>query len=226
MRNIIATPGNHEYRSGTLSPQWRPQFAFPTNAPDPRLLETVYHLDYQGVRFVSLDTNHRSGELLAAQATWLDEVLGDNPNKWTVVTFHHPVYSVGQGRNEVTWRNAIQPILEEHDVDLVLQGHDHSYGRGNVTTNEVSSGRSHDGPVYVVSVSGPKMYEVSGSVWDENGANLRSTAENTQLYQLIDVDRDEIRFEARDATGAFHDGFVIRKQDNGRRAVTDLPAPR
>lgn len=222
MINTLATPGNHEYRSGNLSPQWRPQFSFPSNGPTEALDEVVYYVDYQGVRFVSIDSNRRSNGELQIQADWLDEVLSDNPNRWTVVFNHHPIFSVSQGRNEVNWRNAMLPVIERHGVDLVLQGHDHSYGRGNVSSRETRSGRSHDGPVYVVSVSGPKMYQVSGSVWSDNNATLRSTAENTQLYQYIDVDRNELRYEARDATGAFHDGFTIRKQDNGRRTVTDV----
>ena len=37
---------------------WRPQFAFPIqNVPDESLKETVYYIDYQGVRFISLDSN-------------------------------------------------------------------------------------------------------------------------------------------------------------------------
>ena len=36
----------------------RPQFAFPIqDVPDESLKETVYYIDYQGVRFISLDSN-------------------------------------------------------------------------------------------------------------------------------------------------------------------------
>ena len=62
------------------------------------------------------------------------------------------------------------------------------------------------GTVYVVSVSGPKMYKV------EQRPFMRKTAENTQLYQIIKVDRDHLRYEARTATGALHDAFTLRKR--------------
>ena len=56
------------------------------------------------------------------------------------------------------------PLFEKYDVDLVVQGHDHAYGRGNLNANEqglpegADAATSHTGPVYLVSVAGPKMY--------------------------------------------------------------------
>ena len=43
---------------------------------------------------------------------------------------HYPIYSSKQGRDNVGLRNALQPLFEKYKVDLVLQGHDHTYGRG------------------------------------------------------------------------------------------------
>ena len=41
-----------------VSSHWRPQFAFPIqDLPDERLAETLYYIDYQGVRIISLDSN-------------------------------------------------------------------------------------------------------------------------------------------------------------------------
>jgi hypothetical protein len=227
MINTLATPGNHEYSGGNLSPFWRPQFPFPDNGPQGEgldgLKQTVYYVDYQGVRFVSLNTNLQNNTAaMAAQTAWLDGVLADNPNKWTVVTFHHPVYAMTGTRNNPNVRNQWGPLFEKYGVDLVLQGHDHSYGRGNVATARQSA-TQHNGTVYVVSVSGGKMYQLNGGAnWTGNGAEIRSQNENTQLYQLIDVDDDQIRYEARFVTGEHHDGFVIEKDDAGERVVTDM----
>lgn len=78
-------------------------------------------------------------------------------------------------------------------LDLVLQGHDHSYGRGsNLPTGAIARDEG-DGTVYVVSVSGPKQYKLTSKRW------WRRAAENTQLYQTIDVDGDTLRYEARTA---------------------------
>lgn len=225
--NNIATPGNHEYAGGSLSEFWRPQFPFPDNGPGDELLkQTVYYLDYQGVRFISLNSNAQGvPDLMAKQTAWLEGVLKNNPNKWTVVTFHHPVYSNTGTRNNPQVRAQWGSLIEKYGVDLVLQGHDHSYGRGNVKTARKSA-TVHNGTVYVVSVSGGKMYQLNGGVnWTDNGAEVTSDSENTQLYQLIDVDKDFIRYESRYATGEHHDGFVIRKNKKGERTVNDLRTP-
>ena len=52
--------------------------------------ELVYYVDYQGTRIVVLDSNEHHAE----QAIWLETVLKDNPSRWTIVSMHHPVYSV------------------------------------------------------------------------------------------------------------------------------------
>lgn len=221
--NNISVPGNHEYSNG-LSTFWRPQFPYPDNGPgNPELKQTVYRVDYQGVRFIGLDSNHQSNAtLMAAQTAWLEDQLKNNPNKWTVVTFHHPVYSTTGTRNNTQVRNQWAPLFEKYGVDLVLQGHDHSYGRGNQQAARKSV-TVHDGVVYVVSVSGGKMYALNnGENWTGNGAEAVSSSQNTQLYQLIDVAADSIRFEARYANGEHHDGFLIRKNDRGERTVNEI----
>jgi hypothetical protein len=233
MVNSIGTPGNHEYLGPLLSPYWRPQFDWPDNGPTgtptaDALAGTVYYVDYQGVRFISLNSNTGAGPEGAAawletQAEWLDGVLSDNPNRWTVVTFHHPVFANSPSRDNKPLRDAWLPVLTKHNVDLVLQGHDHSYARGNLASGLSAE---YDGTVFVVSVSGPKMYDQSDSNWTTNGAEQRKPIKNTQLYQLVDVDAGELRYEARTATGEYHDGFrILKAEDGSKKVVEDAAEP-
>jgi 3',5'-cyclic AMP phosphodiesterase CpdA len=219
----VPTPGNHEYTSvrveeqgqtvsrPALSGHWRPQFALPENGPAgmEELKETCYYLDYQGVRIVSLDSNLKQRE----QVPWLEKVLSDNPNRWTVLTFHHPIHSSAKGRDNPRVRNAWQPIFDKYRVDLVLTGHDHTYARSGLLTfqgeNVAEGARVRDpkaGTVYVVSVSGPKQYELEVEPW------MVSSAQQTQLYQLITINGDKLRYEARTATGDRYDMFELRKR--------------
>jgi hypothetical protein len=227
----FATPGNHEYASGSLANNWRTQFAFPDNGPQgtgpvyDALDGTAFYTDYQGVRFISLNSNTAAvtsalrQEFIDVQAAWLDGVLEDNPSKWTVVTFHHPIFSNEPARNNPLQRAAWMPILEKHGVDLVLQGHDHSYGRGNLATGQTV--RSPTGSIYVVSVSGPKMYGADESNWVENGAVVKKILTDTQLYQVISVDGTKLRYQAKTATGRLHDAFTIRKGSDGSKTITE-----
>jgi hypothetical protein len=205
----IASPGNHEYArvegGRVLTPLWKPQFAFPTNGPR-GLEQTTYRFDYQGVRFISLNSNEKIEE----QTVWLEEALKNNPNRWTVATFHHPVYSTAKDRDNPRIRQAWQPLFQKYNVALVLQGHDHTYGRRNVPTGLTERDKS-SGTVYVVSVSGPKMYRLGPTVKQE----MSRVAESTQLYQIIRVSSAKIRYEAYTVTGELYDAFELTKNRDG-----------
>ncbi len=210
----LPSVGNHEYpQRGTgarvVTPFWRAQFTLPEHGPR-GLEESTYFVDIQGVRIVSLDSNERFDE----QAAWLDEVLSRNPQKWTVLVFHHPIHSSMKGKENPALRASWQPVIDKHKVDLVFNGDEHSYARsGLVTGANFTSGHT----VYVVSVGGPKMYEVETRPW------MKRSAEDTQFFQIIQIDGDRLQYESRTATGAVYDSFVLRKSD-GRNQLTDGPA--
>jgi hypothetical protein len=220
----VPTPGNHEYGGG-LTAHWRPQFALPEHGP-PGLEETCYTFDFQGTRLISLNSN----EKLAEQVPWLERVLANRPPAitWTVVTFHHPVYSTAAGRANKAVRELWRPVFDKYGVDLVLQGHDHTYARSGVMREDnLLTGaqvRSARGTVYVVSVSGPKMYTLGTLPW------ATRTAADLQLYQLIRIDGKVLKYEARTARGDLYDGFELRKRPDGgndleERAVAPFSPP-
>ena len=225
----ILVPGNHEYDELTdaeqekrLSLQWGPQFELPRyeDLPD-SLEETVYYIDYQGVRIVALNSNRE----IEAQTKWLKKVLSRNPNRWTVLTFHHPIFSSGDGRDNTRNRDSWKPIIEKHDVDLVLQGHDHTYARGHVPIRMMDTDSDSEiGPVYVNSVSGPKMYEFMEGGWDvyrPEGVVLDRRAENTQFFQVIGIEGMSLVYKAYMANGELYDAFELRKKKDGSRSLRD-----
>jgi 3',5'-cyclic AMP phosphodiesterase CpdA len=191
---------------------WRPQFALPEDGPE-GLAETAYSFDYQGARVIVL--NSAESTRFAEQAAWLESRLKDNRNRWTIVAFHHPVFSVAGDRDNPALREAWKPLFDKYGVDLVLTGHDHTYGRGE---NLIDGGPRRDdaGTVYVVSVSGPSMNEVGKErTWaTRTGANL-------QLYQVVTVSSQSLRLEARTITGQLFDAFEITKSRTGRRRFVD-----
>lgn len=219
----FAVAGNHEYvrqESGprTLVPQWPVHFRLPSNGPAP-LKNTVYYMDYQGVRYIALDSQQalQDDALLTLQANWLRTVLGNNPNRWTVVSYHHPMFSVSRGRDNPPLRLKWQPIFDEFNVDLVLQGHDHSYGRGENVASGTSGQLTGAGPVYVVSVSGPKMYMLA----DHSVASMDRVGEDVQLFQVIEFQEKRIVYQAKTATGELYDAFDIERADDGKKRIID-----
>ncbi len=215
----VPVPGNHELAKlpdGTfcVSHHWRPMFALPEHGPR-GLEETCYTLVYQGVRIIGMNSTQQQEK----QAAWLDQILAGNDCKWVVCAFHYPIYSTGRDRDNSRLRTHWKPILDKHRVDLVLQGHDHTYGRTGLQTPSAGppaaanapTGKAHSdghtGTIYVVSVSGPKMYDLQPHPF------MRRVAEDTQLYQIITIDGGELRYEARTARGELYDAFALRKRE-------------
>lgn len=112
------------------------------------------------------------------QLAWLDDALAGSANQWRVVALHHPV------------REALEPILTRHRVDLVVSGHDHNYER---TVPQ-------HGVTHVVSGGGCKTSPVGRS-------RFTAYAERTLQFLLLDVEGD--RLEAR----------CVRPDGTGRRSV-------
>lgn len=207
---LMLLPGNHEYVSYLsvdkkvykLNSLWRSQFTLPENGPA-GLEETAYLIDYQGVRFVMLNGNEKLDE----QAEWLDSVLVINPQRWTIVSIHQPFYSTGANRNNPDLRELFIPIFDKYSVDLVLQGHDHTYGRTYKLRNGVKVGDNEKGTVYIVSVSGPKEYIVNRRFEDL----MVKVSTGRQLYQVISLDENLLKYESFTATGELYDSFELQK---------------
>lgn len=206
---FVPVTGSHEHykneaKQNLVTPLWRAEFELPRNGPE-ELAEYTYYFDYQGLRVVVL----ASDEMLPEQAVWLENVLKENPNKWTVVSFHRPVFSISRDRDNKDIRETWKPIIDKYKVDLVLTGHDHGYSRTSLT----------ESTVYVVSVSGGKMYDLQWKPW------MKRAAELTQLFQVITIDGDKLSFETRTATGSLYDAFELQKRKGKPNLLVDkIPA--
>lgn len=231
--------------------------------------ETVYFADYQGVRFITINATRNSNFLTPAnlpscsdeacpandrnalwiefQAHWLDHVLENSDAKWNVVTFHQPVYSTSSGRNEPVLREHWVPVFQKHDIDLVQMGHDHTYARGYNNDDVTETPGMTTGPVYMVSNSGAKHYNLENderNVWTNNGATQVQKGQHITTYQVVDVSADALTVKSYIAeignansmrlfrngeqldnskyqVGDLWDEFTVHKTDEGQKAVVE-----
>lgn len=222
----LPVAGNHEYAQLGLAPNqtdrvlsifWRPQFTLPVEESLPSdLQEVVYDVRYsEDVHFFILSTQSSD---IQTQADWLDKKLSESDATWKIVSMHHPIFSSGNGRDSPDRRSVLLPVLERHSVDLVLQGHDHTYARGAIGQSPERLGwRDSGGEVqtmFVNSVSGPKQYEFQDTGWDmyeEYNVELARQAVNTPFYQIITVAGDTLKYEARTVLDNLYDDFEMRK---------------
>lgn len=213
MYTQLAVPGNHDYEIidpedrnvRRLAEHWYRNFDYPVELET--FEQSVWCFDIMGVRVIGINSMER----LADQAEWLESKLNNHDSRWTIVMFHHPIYSSGNDRDSTSRRNLLEPIFDRNQVDLVLQGHDHTYARSGL----VKEGQivQENGTLYMTSVVGPKMYRLTLSDVHVSGAA------RTQLYQIITATEDRLTVEAKTATGETHDHFAIERSGANRRLV-------
>jgi acid phosphatase type 7 len=68
----------------------------------------------------------------------------------------------------------------------------------------------------VVSVSGPKMYEVGDKEW------MKVKGSDIQLYHEISIDDNRLTFKAFTADGKMFDQFVLKKKKNGISRLKEM----
>ncbi|MBB4630801.1 purple acid phosphatase family protein [Sphingosinicella soli] len=225
----LPATGNHEYadtllpdgsEGRVLGPHWPRQFALPANGAD-AAKATTYFVDYQGVRFIILDgTAALDLGALEGQTRWLDSTLAASPARWNVVLFHQPIFTCARPNDTAVLKAAWKPVFEARKVDLVLQGHDHCYSRLTAEGGKTASAKARadgkvQGPVYLVSVTGSKMYGLN----DRAGTQPDRVAEDTELFQVVDVAEDKLQFRTFTATGGLYDGFDLIRHADGNRLV-------
>jgi hypothetical protein len=116
-----------------------------------------------------------------------------------------------------------------------MMGHDHTYARGYHNDDVTETAGITDGPVYVVSNSGAKHYELETpekNVWTNNNATQVLRGAGVTTYQVVDVTKNQLVYRSylaektANATttlpvGAVYDEFTVTKLDDGRKWVTE-----
>jgi 3',5'-cyclic AMP phosphodiesterase CpdA len=234
MMPAVPVAGNHEYprvadnnddAGRALSILWRPAFRLPETAGLPDALrETVYKVPYSAdLDLFVLDSQ---GGYLEEQAAWLDAELTASKARWRIVTQHHPIFSSGRDRDNADKRDALLPVILKHNVDLVLQGHDHTYARGAIGQTPERYGARAGEEVrsfFINSVSGAKQYDFSEGGWSQyapSGVRLDRRAENTQFFQRIHIDGASLTYEAYTADGQLYDRFAVTKDASGLKRLS------
>jgi len=139
--------------------------------------EQYYSFDYGNVHFVSLDSQltARDTDQMAAMRDWLIDDLSSNDSDWTVVIFHHPPYSKGANHDSddtekiggfdmpQQWmRETFVPVFDNYGVDLVYNGHSHSYERSYYLNNLIGKSDTYSAAANAELVDGDPGRPASG----------------------------------------------------------------
>ena len=187
-------PGNHDYANSTARQAdhvipYYDMFSLPKNGEAGGLAsntEAFYSYNYGNVHFVALDSygwetaSTRLYDTLGPQAVWLKQDLAANTQPWTVVYFHHPPYTKGSHNSDTepelfNMRQSIVPILERYKVDLVLNGHSHSYERSFLINGHYGLENTFSAAAYAVSSSSAKYDGTANScTYIKNASDTRN----------------------------------------------------
>ncbi|MCL2150522.1 MAG: fibronectin type III domain-containing protein [Dehalococcoidia bacterium] len=117
--------------------------------------------------------------------TFLQSAIDANPDAtWTILNFHYDVY--GQGSSHAlsdgkNYRDQYVPVIDEFDIDVVFNGHDHSYSRSYPMIYSGSSSTSNS--LYIQ----PETFGPNGESIDPTGTVYFSLNSSTgsKYYSLI-----------------------------------------
>ena len=151
----------------------------------------IYSFDYGNAHFVSINNNFTSDddneddssvELSYGQMTWLEDDLKNSSKKWKVVMLHKPDF----GRKSASNANTdLTKLFDKYNVNLVMAGHYHFYGRTNPINSKGES-------------------KINGTVWSiPNTAGTKFNEESTRSYLAVNEQPElpmfcELRFTTSD----------------------------
>jgi hypothetical protein len=203
-------PGNHEYVTPGAAP-YIAQHAVPTQNVPVQDRGRYYSFDWSNVHFICLDSNDSlesaargTGEMLR----WLENDLRATRKFWRVAAFHHPPYAGGFNQNDPLSslaRQHIVPILEAYGVQLVLNGHEHSYQR-SYDIRRGAGTPAGTGTLYITSGGG------GAALYPVTSHPLIAFGRSAYHYLRIDVSGTAMAIEAIGVDGAAIDRFVLRPQ--------------
>lgn len=201
---LVPIIGNHEVMGNNGNGDYLAQFHNPQNGPADTK-GSSFSFDINNTHFVVLNTEG-SEESFKEQAEWLDKDLAGTDRKWKVLFFHQGPYGsiYANERAQKIW----VPVFDKHQVDLVLNGHDHIYMR----SFPMKGGKivpEGQGTRYVIGgSSGPKFYSLTERFWQE-----KIYDEDIHVFTGVEIDGDTLTLTAKTVDGTVIDVLTLGKTE-------------
>jgi predicted phosphodiesterase len=147
---INGVKGNHENSSG-YSKFFPKYYPYPylnaqAKAGDPLSLNNLsWSFNYGPVHFTVVDqyteycakdqpntacaTTHAD----SAQYTWVKNDLAATTKPWKILVYHEPAWGPGTHQLNYKTQLALDPLIKQYKVDMVYSGHNHNYGRAQIS---------------------------------------------------------------------------------------------
>lgn len=200
---VATTIGNHDSKTANYQNHFNNPNPF-TEETSPTAAGNGYYFTYGNALFIILNTNNYN---CADHETLLKKAIETNPDaKWRVVTFHQDIYGSGLDHSDsdgIILRTQLTTLMDKYDIDVVLQGHDHTYSR---TYQLTSDGKEHT------------VYDSSADLSNETVKKEFLT--QNQCYNIVDKTQNKVKnpkgvlyMEANSSTGSKFYNLITTQQD-------------
>jgi hypothetical protein len=205
--------------------------------------EAYYSFDYANAHFIVLDSYETDRSLNGTMYNWCKADIQNTTADWIIAFFHHPTYSKGSHNSDlesysIEMRSIFLPLLESNGVDLVLNGHSHSYERskfiyghydistsfspshivgsnGQLSGNPLSTDGAYEKATTGVNVNKGTAYITAGSSGKISGGTLNHPVMYTSLNTLgsciMNINKNELSMKFLSNLGNIDDAFTIIK---------------
>ncbi|MGN0417348.1 MULTISPECIES: metallophosphoesterase [Anaerostipes] len=209
---VATTIGNHDSSSNQYSLHYNNPNSFDendtTSTKSPKQYTegktaagTDYYYTYGNTLFIVLDTNNYN---CATHENVIRKAVKENKDaKWKVVMFHQDIYGSGYDHSDsdgMILRTQLTPLMDKYDIDVVLQGHDHTYSR---TYQLQGDGKNHT--AYNNTAN-------TGSADFANQNNCYEIVNNTKSGTVVNPE-GTVYLEANSATGSKFYNLIPTQQD-------------
>lgn len=203
---VSTTIGNHDSGSYKYSYHFNTPNAFDlddtTYALGHTNAGTDYYYTYGDALFIVIDTNNYN---CATHRNVIEKAVNENKDKkWRIVMFHQDIYGSGLDHSDsdgIILRTQLTPIFDEFDIDVALQGHDHTYSRSYQLSGDGKEHTAFDrtnayGEDYLTQNNCYTINSdlVTGTIVDPEGTVYMEANSSTgsKFYELIPAQQDYI----------------------------------
>ncbi len=200
---FMSVLGNHENNHSNFYNV----FAYPGK-------EEYYSFNYGPIHFIGLHTCVPDyGGTFDEQIDWLLTDLDVNKNyKWKIVIMHRPAYSSSLRNYNGDYEDIqtlLVPIFEEHNITMVVSGHDHWYER--LQKNNIT---------YIVAgAAGAPLYEINEFYKIEESMY----AESVLHAVFLEVYENQIDLRTFKSDRTIIDQYTINKESKPDLRCNNLP---
>lgn len=189
-----------------------------------------YCYSYNNALFIHINFNNLT---VSDHKAFMEKAIALYPDaKWRIVVVHYALYGAGPYFYEEVIENRrelLAPIIDELNIDVVLNGHEHVYGRsyiingGNADNQNgvQSSVTEPDGTLYVTASSstGSKFYDLLDA---EDAPHIAVAQKSTATFSNVEIDGDRFCITTyRVKDGTVLDTFEIIKTNKSDKNVCE-----